>query len=761
MSTKETAQKGGIVLRDFIFVVFVFFVVSVPSPWRVSLEVVGGWTAVAAFKPSQEPLVARVEIDAARIEGSISPLLYGQFLEYMFEGVKRGLHAELIRNRSFEEPPNAIGLSRYWERYPDDRNDDYSMSFSWDDTTAYPNAPQSEGLIGGHSLRIQLRSGVVVRHGVYQARVPIERDLEYFGYVWMKTDAFKGDVRVALEADGTDGRLYDEARITEVTGDWKRYVFTLRPSTTDPLARFSILFAGSGTLWLDQISLLPGSAMDGVRADVFAKVKALEPAFIRWPGGNVAQDYHWRWGIGPRDERPTWINLSWKNEPEPSDFGTDEFIRFARSIGAEPSITVNVEGRGATVDEAASWVEYCNGAATTTSGTMRARNGHAEPYGVKYWEIGNEIWGDWVRGHSDAETYAHNFMRYAAAMRTIDPSIQLIAVGDNNMTWNRTVLQLAGEHIDYLAVHHYYGRREMNGDLRNLMARPLHYERWYDDVASELSGAPRARPAPHPAGAERGMGVASTPARRIRALGAPDPRATASPESPPHASRAVGWDWGVRRGEAPRSKLELPADRRPRLAINEWGLDLPEPQQYSIVSALYTGRLMNVFERRSDLIAMSAVSDLVNGWPGGIIQASDRGVFVTPIFLVNKLYATHLGADRLATTVDGPTFSTSREGNDVPVLDAVASRAADGRIFLKIVNTDLERRIRARVHVRGAEVSPRAMVERVVANSLTAANGFATPDAVRITSSSINARNTFDLELPEHSVSVVTLTTVR
>ncbi len=114
-------------------------------------------------------------------------------------------------------------------------------------------------------------------------------------------------------------------------------------------------------MWIDQVSLMPGNAVNGVRADVLEKVKALTPAFIRWPGGNVAQDYHWQWGIGPRDQRPTWINLSWKNEPEPGDFGTDEFIRFARDVGAEPSITVNVEGRGATAAEAAAWVEYCNG----------------------------------------------------------------------------------------------------------------------------------------------------------------------------------------------------------------------------------------------------------------------------------------------------------------------------------------------------------------------------------------------------------------
>ena len=81
---------------------------------------------------------ASITIDARKVENRISPLLYGQFLEFMFEGIKGGLHAELIRNRSFEEAPNVIGLSRNWERYPDDRNDDYALSFHWDDQFAYP-----------------------------------------------------------------------------------------------------------------------------------------------------------------------------------------------------------------------------------------------------------------------------------------------------------------------------------------------------------------------------------------------------------------------------------------------------------------------------------------------------------------------------------------------------------------------------------------------------------------------------------------------
>ena len=646
--------------------------------------------AVAAQAPPPPVPAVRITVDAGAVRGHISPMLYGQFAEFMYEDIKRGLHAELIRNRGFEEPPNAIGLSRYWERNPDDRIDDYGIAYAWDDKVAYPDTSHVEGLINGHSLRIEVKQGNSPRHGVHQAGIPIRGGVAYHGYLWIKAGTFTGDVRVALESDAVDDRVYAETRLTDIAGDWRQYPFTLTPATTDPLARLAILLTGVGTVWIDQVSLLPGDAVDGVRADVLAKVKALHPAFLRWPGGNVAQDYHWRWGIGPRDQRPTWINLSWKNEPEPSDFGTDEFIAFSRRIGAEPTITVNVDGPGATPDEAAAWVEYCNGSASSTQGKVRAANGHPEPYGVKYWEIGNEIWGDWVRGHSDASTYGRNFNRYVAAMRAVDPNIKVIAVGDNDPAWNRTVLGLATERPDYLALHHYYGQKEIAGDLGNLIARPLHYERQYGEIEATLR--------------------------------------------------------------------DMPADRRPRLAINEWGLDLPEAQQHSILGALYGARLMNVFERQGDIVGMSAVSDLVNGWPGGIIQASRHGLYVTPTYLVNQLYATHLGADRLESTVDGPTTSTSHEGSTVPLVDVVASRSGDGRaVYLKAVNGDLERDLTAQVLVRGATVLPAAVVQRVVADSVDASNSFATPDAVRITRTSFTVGSRFTVVLPRHSVSVITL----
>jgi alpha-N-arabinofuranosidase len=432
-------------------------------------------------------------------------------------------------------------------------------------------------------------------------------------------------------------------------------------------------------------------AVGGVRREVFDKIKQLRPAFIRWPGGNVAQDYHWMWGIGPRDERVTWANLAWKNEPEPSDFGTDEFVMFARAVGAEPSITVNVEGGGATVAEAAAWVEYCNGPATSKYGAMRASNGHAAPFGVKFWEVGNEIWGDWVRGHSDAETYARNYNRYAQAMRAVDPSIKLIAVGDNDMNWNRTVLREAGRNIDYLAIHHYYGRREMHGDPLNLMARPLFFERFYGQVQQLLA--------------------------------------------------------------------EFGLTDRVKLAINEWGLDLPSERQYSIESALYAARLMNVFER-SGVVGMSAVSDLVNGWPGGIIQAGRQSVFVSPIYLVNQLYGEHRGDLLLSTTVNSPTFNTSREGTNIPYLDAVASRTTDGKtVFIKAVNTSRTNALLTTITIDGALPAARAEIETLTAPSVNVFNDFSRPNAVFIQQRMLPSGRRFSVTLPKQSVSVIVLRT--
>jgi alpha-N-arabinofuranosidase len=167
---------------------------------------------------------------------------------------------------------------------------------------------------------------------------------------------------------------------------------------------------------------------------------------------------------------------------------------------------------------------------------------------------------------------------------------------------------------------------------------------------------------------------------------------------------------------------------------------------------------MNVFERHGDLIAMSAVSDLVNGWSGGIIQASRHDVFVTPTYLVIRLYNEHLGRDRVAARVSSPTFDSSLEGTGIPVLDVVASRDAEGRrLFVKAVNTSRDRALKTSVSVTGASVGADGSLQTITGDTFEAANSFRTPDAVTVRTSAVRGGTTFTVDLPPHSVSVLTL----
>jgi alpha-L-arabinofuranosidase len=175
-------------------------------------------------------------------------------------------------------------------------------------------------------------------------------------------------------------------------------------------------------------------------------------------------------------------------------------------------------------------------------------------------------------------------------------------------------------------------------------------------------------------------------------------------------------------------------------------------------SALYAGRLLNVFERSGDLVEMTAVSDLVNGWSGGIIQASRHEVFVTPTYLVIRLYNETLGRDRLAARVVSPTFDSSIEGAGVPVLDAIATRSADGeRMYVRAVNTSRARELTVTVTVTGAPVGASGTMQTITGDSFEAANSFRTPQAIAVRTRPVRSGGTFTVDLPPHSVSVLTL----
>ena len=171
--------------------------------------------------------------------------------------------------------------------------------------------------------------------------------------------------------------------------------------------------------------------VNGMHKSVIESLRAIHPPVVRWPGGCFADTYHWMDGVGPVNMRPRRRNLWWGGE-ETNEFGTDEFMMFCRSIGAEPYICLNV-GSGS-LEEAISWLEYCNYSGDSRYALMRAENGHPKPYEVKFWGVGNENWG--CGGSFDPVYYAWEYRRFATYLKQADPSIKLVACGHTTRDWN-------------------------------------------------------------------------------------------------------------------------------------------------------------------------------------------------------------------------------------------------------------------------------------------------------------------------------------
>ncbi|WP_431210033.1 alpha-L-arabinofuranosidase C-terminal domain-containing protein [Puia sp. P3] len=205
----------------------------------------------------------------------------------------------------------------------------------------------------------------------------------------------------------------------------------------------------------------PLADANGFRKDYIDAMRELKITNMRWPGGNFLMGYDWKDGIGPKDQRPTRINLAWSG-PETNQVGTDEWMALNKSIGSENIVCVNL-GLGSILD-AAYWVEYCNYNKGTWYSDLRAKYGHRDPYKVKIWDLGNEVDGlPWELGHKNAEDYVETAREAAKAMRSVDPAIKLVGSGSSYyeptnkwFDWNRKVLEGIGDKIDYLSIHRYW-----------------------------------------------------------------------------------------------------------------------------------------------------------------------------------------------------------------------------------------------------------------------------------------------------------------
>ena len=391
---------------------------------------------------------------------------------------------------------------------------------------------------------------------------------------------------------------------------------------------------------------------------------------VRWPGGCFADSYDWRDGIGPRERRPRRTNF-WIDDPhlqalggnvaakyDPNEFGTNEFTRFCRLIGAEPYLAVNV--RTLPAQAFMEWVEYCNSpAASTTLADQRAAAGHRDPFGVRYWGIGNESWG--CGGNFTPEEYAAEFRRFATwAVPAYGVKLAFVGSGPNggDLEWTRRAFRELAERRSFdrlwgWALHHYCSAP--NGE-----AVAFDDTAWYDLLGS---------------------------ANRMESL--------------------ITSHWQVM-GESDR-------ERRVKLVVDEWGAwhkmtTNVDPthlfgQQSTIRDALVAGLTLDTFNRHADKVAMANIAQLVNCIQSLFLTHEDQ-FLLTPTYHVFAMYAAHQGARAVRLVSSAPAVSwTNGQQQERSLWGLNGSASVKGDVVtLTVTNPHLTEPREAEIAVRGATV---------------------------------------------------------
>jgi alpha-N-arabinofuranosidase len=414
------------------------------------------------FEEAQSDQI-RIEVWAQqRAARPVSRYLYGKFTEHLWWNVYNGLWAQILKNPSFESWEL---LGDGWKRIPEwFRRGGFPEAFP---SLRIPDSPgggvapwwlawgagQAEYALDTdafNSERCQKIAAASVDGGAGIEQpifLPLHRTSAYQLELYAR-----GPARLRISVQAPAGRLVERDLAVDRTS-WSRYRLALeiRPGAAPkgtPLL-FRIELAAPGAVWLDQITLFPSDQVEGFDPDILRMLRESRLPLLRFPGGNFVSGYHWEDGIGPVERRPTRRNPAW-GDFEPNHVGMDEYMTLCRLVGCEPLICVNA-GDGA-AQEAAAWVEYANGPVTSRYGALRARNGHPEPYNVKFWEIGNELYGAWQIGHCTAEEYAERYAAFSQAMRAVDPKIHLLAIGQNEK-WAAPLLARNGAAVRTLAIH--------------------------------------------------------------------------------------------------------------------------------------------------------------------------------------------------------------------------------------------------------------------------------------------------------------------
>jgi len=664
------------------------------------LATVGTNCSSAPTSPKAEKqLEGEIVVSPSEKIGIINPDIYGLFTEMCFYEFNGGIWAEMLKSRKFagddgEPGQQYYGIVKPW--FPVGRNE--KTHFAHDNTIYY---------CGKQSQKIVSESDGNLRTGIGQSQLYLQKTKGYEVRLNLKQKDIKGPVIIALE--GENG-IYAQKEIRIADTNWNRFSFTLNPTQTDREGKFTISFSGSGTLWLGSASLMPDDNISGFRKDVIEALRTLHLPNIRWPGGNMVSVYRWEDGIGDRDKRPPrFIRELW----ETNDVGIDEFMELCRLTGARAYIAVNA-GDG-TAREAANWVEYCNGGLNTEYGRLRAENGHPQPYGVKLWGIGNEMFGNWQNGHVDEETYARRHLAFAKAMLAVDKDIKTVATGGRYWKyprWNQAFFKIAGEYLDYLSLHSYakkYRSYMKKEDLKN----PEFAEEFYYYIVSA------------PYGIEE---------------------------------QIIETDKEIRKALPNRPEVTVAFDE-----WNCWAYQEPyELVDFALRDGLYTAGVFHAFRRQHKAVTLANFSKSVNAL--AMIRVNQYGMFLNPQYLAFKMYLNHSGPILLRTDVScssfpAPEYERGRPQakGHIPYLDVSATMSEDKKtIYVGIINLHRNKNIKTRISLDKWNFSSQVKVFELYDDDDMAENTFEQPDRITIKEDTLSdVGNPFDYNFRPHSVTIM------
>jgi alpha-L-arabinofuranosidase len=392
-----------------------------------------------------------VKIDIDKTGEPISKYIYGQFAEHLGKSINGGMWSEMLQDRKFYFPvidqfdPWGTATDPMWDTGPYR----FLKASPWKviGPAGTVTMDQDHPYVGTQSPVIHLQ-GDGSSMGISQDGMEVAGNLTYTGHIVLSGDETAAPVTLRFVSD--DGKNATQA-IDKLTKDFRSYPIEFTaPSSTENL-RLEIVSSGSGNFEIGTVSLMPADNIDGWRRDVVDLLKELNSPAYRWPGGNFVSGYNWRDGIGERDKRPPRKNPAWKGV-EPNDVGIHEFMNLMNIIGSEPYVALNT-GLG-TAEQAAQEVEYLNSDGSTPMGKLRSDNGHPDPYNVKLFAVGNEMFGDWQLGHMSLEDYVKKHDQVTDAIWKVDSKSQLVAVG-NVGPWDETMLAKCADHMNFLSEHIY------------------------------------------------------------------------------------------------------------------------------------------------------------------------------------------------------------------------------------------------------------------------------------------------------------------